>query len=103
MLPGVYVTGWIKRGCRGIIGSNKRCAREAVDSLLEDLQAGRLPQHGLDRDTVIAAIGHRKSDLVSRAGWLAIDHAEREAGRVQQRPRVKLTDTAAMLAHAIGV
>lgn len=102
VLPGVYVTGWIKRGCRGIIGSNKRCARETVDSLLEDLRAGRLPPHGLDPDAVMAAIGHRKPELVSRAGWQAIDHVEREAGRVQQRPRVKLTDTAAMLTHAAG-
>src|SRR3546814_19345112 len=30
VLRGVYTSGWIKRGCRGIIGSNRKCARETV-------------------------------------------------------------------------
>jgi ferredoxin--NADP+ reductase len=97
VVAGVYVTGWIKRGCRGIIGTNKKCARESVDCLLEDIEAGRLLQHGLARDAVQAAVRNKKANAVSRAGWLAIDHAERVAGRAQHRPRVKMTDRAAML------
>ncbi|MFV0276608.1 MAG: NADP oxidoreductase, partial [Parahaliea sp.] len=31
--PGTYVTGWIKRGPQGIIGTNKKCARETVAAL----------------------------------------------------------------------
>ncbi|WP_291082643.1 FAD-dependent oxidoreductase [Dietzia sp. UBA5065] len=42
-VPGAYVVGWIKRGPRGFIGSNKTCARETVDALLADADAGRLP------------------------------------------------------------
>ena len=34
--------GWIKRGPSGIIGTNKRDAKETVDALLEDAAAGRL-------------------------------------------------------------
>jgi ferredoxin/flavodoxin---NADP+ reductase len=97
VLNGAYVTGWIKRGCRGIIGTNKKCARETVDCLLEDIEAGRLTKRGLDRQTVLLAVRKRQPDVVSRAGWLAIDHAERVAGRAQSRPRVKMTDTASML------
>ncbi|MDX2358338.1 FAD-dependent oxidoreductase [Dietzia sp. PP-33] len=41
-VPGSYVVGWIKRGPRGFIGSNKTCARETVDALLADANAGRL-------------------------------------------------------------
>ena len=41
-LPGTYVTGWIKRGPRGFLGSNKTCARETVNSLLTDAAAGLL-------------------------------------------------------------
>src|SRR5699024_4848587 len=33
-VDGLYVVGWIKRGPRGFIGSNKSCARESVNSLL---------------------------------------------------------------------
>ena len=42
-VPGMYVVGWIKRGPNGFIGSNKSCARETVNSLLADLNAGALP------------------------------------------------------------
>jgi ferredoxin--NADP+ reductase len=40
--PGVYVTGWIKRGPTGFIGTNKSCAQETVASLVEDYNAGLL-------------------------------------------------------------
>ena len=42
VVPGAYVVGWIKRGPRGFIGSNKTCARETVNSLLADANAGLL-------------------------------------------------------------
>lgn len=45
-VPGLYVVGWIKRGPRGFIGSNKTCARETVNSLLADANEGRLPTPG---------------------------------------------------------
>ena len=34
--PGLYVTGWIRRGPEGLIGTNKRDAQETVSALLED-------------------------------------------------------------------
>ncbi len=40
--PGTYVTGWIKRGPSGGIGTNKTCVQETVGALLEDAIAGRL-------------------------------------------------------------
>jgi ferredoxin--NADP+ reductase len=97
VVAGAYVTGWIKRGCRGIIGTNKKCAHESVDCLLDDLEAGRLPKHALSGEAVQVVVRARKAGVISRAGWLAIDHAERVAGRAQQRPRVKMTDTATMI------
>lgn len=36
---GVYVAGWIKRGPNGFIGTNKSCAAETVESILDDLDA----------------------------------------------------------------
>ncbi len=42
-VPGQYAVGWIKRGPRGFLGSNKTCARETVNALLADANAGRLP------------------------------------------------------------
>src|SRR5690606_35224959 len=41
--PGTYVTGWIKRGPTGFIGTNKSCAQQTVQRLAEDFNAGLLP------------------------------------------------------------
>ncbi|WP_439032129.1 4Fe-4S binding protein [Gordonia terrae] len=41
-VPGVYVTGWIKRGPSGFIGTNKTDSAETVSSLLDDLESGAL-------------------------------------------------------------
>jgi ferredoxin/flavodoxin---NADP+ reductase len=42
-MPGAYVTGWIKRGPSGGIGTNRGCAGETVQTLLADAVAGDLP------------------------------------------------------------
>ncbi|MEV4257695.1 hypothetical protein AB0J52_31435, partial [Spirillospora sp. NPDC049652] len=43
-VPGAYVTGWIKRGPTGFIGTNKTCARETVRQIVADHNAGRLAE-----------------------------------------------------------
>jgi ferredoxin/flavodoxin---NADP+ reductase len=88
---GEYAVGWIKRGPTGIIGTNKKDAQETVDSLLEDLEAGRLLDPASpDRDSVEALLDERRPDHVTYAGWEAIDREERERGEPHGRPRVKL-------------
>ena len=42
-IPGVYCTGWIKRGPSGVIGTNKKDAAETVELVLADAEAGLLP------------------------------------------------------------
>ncbi|MBC9713514.1 FAD-dependent oxidoreductase [Streptomyces sp. TRM66268-LWL] len=81
---GVYVAGWIKRGPTGFIGTNKSCAKETVESLLEDYAAGLLGQLEPGATEAVAGLG--------LGAWRAIDRVEREAGQAQGRPRVKLTD-----------
>ncbi|GIZ95997.1 putative ferredoxin/ferredoxin--NADP reductase [Tsukamurella sp. TY48] len=39
-LPGVYVTGWIKRGPNGFIGTNKTDSQETVEKFAEDVMSG---------------------------------------------------------------
>jgi ferredoxin--NADP+ reductase len=83
--------GWIKRGPTGIIGTNKRDAQETVNSILEDLDADRLPAPAdPERDSMEALLAERQPDAVSYAGWQAVDRVEREAGEPHGRPRVKL-------------
>lgn len=95
--PGVYVAGWIKRGPNGFLGTNKACAQESVAALLADLEAGLLAAPADDRASFRALLAQRQPDLVDAAGWRAIDGAERAAGARAGRPRVKLTDTEALV------
>ena len=94
---GVYVTGWIKRGPRGVIGSNKQCAAETVGCLLEDARAGRLSRPNADALLQVLA---RRQQVVSFRGWQRIDRTERQAGSAQRRPRIKQTDIGELLASA---
>jgi len=88
---GEYAVGWIKRGPTGIIGTNKRDAQETVNSILEDLDADRLPAPAdPERDSMETLLAERQPDAVSYAGWQAVDRVEREAGEPHGRPRVKL-------------
>ena len=101
---GEYTAGWIKRGPDGVIGTNKKDALETVTTLLEDLREGRL---GARRDPGAADL----ADLLDERGvrattyacWERIDAHEQAAGLAGGRPRVKLTDIAAMLDVAAAV
>jgi len=88
-LAGTYCAGWIKRGPTGVIGTNKKDATETVDLLLEDARAGRLASGQADR-TIDALLASRGVEVVTYAGWEAIDALERARGEEQGRPRVKL-------------
>ncbi|MQY26581.1 FAD-dependent oxidoreductase [Nocardia aurantia] len=50
VLPGTYVTGWLKRGSTGFIGTNKSCAQQTVRQLVDDFNTGRLPEPACDAD-----------------------------------------------------
>ncbi len=97
-VPGTYCAGWIKRGPTGVIGTNKKDATETVELLLEDARAGRLPDRsGRGIDELLA---ERGVDVVTYAGWEAIDALERSRGEEQGRPRVKLCSWDDLLAAA---
>lgn len=38
-LAGLYVVGWAKRGAKGGLGDNRRCAAETVDKIVADMAA----------------------------------------------------------------
>ncbi|MFE3029742.1 4Fe-4S binding protein [Nocardia tengchongensis] len=100
LLPGVYTTGWLKRGPSGGIGTNRHCANETVDMLAEDLAAGLLPPPSHDRQALTALVTERRPEAIDWAGWQAIDEMERERGQAVGRPRRKFVSTAAAVAVA---
>jgi ferredoxin--NADP+ reductase len=101
-VPGVYVTGWIKRGARGVIGTNRQCARETVSKIWEDFDAGLLVRDTKSGPDLSALLDQRGVQPVGTTGWQAIDTAERDRGVEQGRPRVKFVAVADMLVAARG-
>jgi ferredoxin--NADP+ reductase len=88
-VTGEYVTGWIRRGPSGVIGTNKKDGQEAATSLLEDVEAGFLNEPGGAGD-IADLLAERGVDAISWEGWERIDAHEQELG-AGVRPRVKLT------------
>lgn len=88
---GEYTAGWIKRGPSGVIGTNKKCANDTVDQLLEDLQGFALHEPtGPEPAALDALLAERGVRRVEWEGWQAINAAETAAGEPHGRPRVKL-------------
>ncbi len=95
-LPGEYVSGWLKRGPTGVIGTNKSDAAETVRSLLADVAArpGRAPAAEEKLAGVLAARGVVP---VSYADWLRVEQAEKDLATALGRgARVKLASRAAI-------
>jgi len=95
---GHYTAGWIKRGPSGVIGTNKKCAQETVDHLLEDVRAGALLEpESPDPGAVDELLGERGVRFISFEDWEAIDQAEVGRGEPHGRPRVKFVRVEEML------
>lgn len=101
-LPGLYTSGWIKRGPSGVIGTNKADSVETVNCLLEDVEAGRVitpvnPSAAAAEELV----RERQPAVFTFEDWKRIDALELERGVKAGRPRVKFTSRQAMAA-ALG-
>jgi ferredoxin--NADP+ reductase len=101
-VPGLYASGWIKRGPSGVIGNNKACSVETVNLLLEDAAAGTIPTpEAPDPAAFAALLAERQPRLVTFDDWRKLDHYEVERGAPLGRPRVKVVSVEEML-EAIG-
>jgi ferredoxin--NADP+ reductase len=101
-IQGVYATGWVKRGPSGVIGTNKKCAADTVDLLLQDYVAGALADPPQDAESFADLVSERAPEVVDFAGWSLIDKAEKAAGKPRKRPRVKFVDVDSMMAVVRG-
>ena len=104
-VPGLYATGWIKRGPSGVIGTNKKDSQETTAGLLADLADGKIPEPELasDKGAIDSLLAERVPDHVTYEGWQAIDAAEQAAGEPHGRPRVKFCRVEEMVEAASGV
>ena len=78
-VPGLYATGWIKRGPVGLIGHTKGDALETVTYLLEDRE--NLPLAAAPApEAIVELLAGRGVEYTSWEGWLALDEHERALG-----------------------
>ena len=99
-VTGSYVTGWIKRGPTGFIGTNKSCSQETVNALVDDFNRGLLPDPVAGPRALDKLLAGRQRDVVDHARWHAIDTAEIARGQADGRPRDKFATVDEMLAVA---
>ncbi len=103
-LSGLYVAGWAKRGPSGVLGTNRGCAQETVQSILADRSRWRQPPQDAIAHLLARLSGGRMRP-VAWEDWLLLDALERQAGSAQGRPRVKFDERAALrdaLARAVS-
>ncbi|WP_165243035.1 FAD-dependent oxidoreductase [Corynebacterium lizhenjunii] len=100
IVPGLYATGWIKRGPVGLIGNTKSDATETIGMLVEDYEAGKLT-HSTDADIteLLEAKGH---EYLTWESWKNLDAAERALGEAEGRERKKYVEWEEMVTHSRG-
>jgi ferredoxin--NADP+ reductase len=100
-VPGAYVTGWIKRGPTGVIGTNKGDANETVAALLADLPTLPAPAHP-EPAALRAALSAHGIRPVDWTAWLRLDAEEVRRGGLRGAERVKVAELAEMMDAAHG-
>ncbi|WP_129660886.1 FAD-dependent oxidoreductase [Rothia halotolerans] len=92
-VPGLYATGWIKRGPVGLIGSTKSDALETINHVLEDREF-TAERPGLKQ--IEDLLAERGIEYTTWSGWRSLDEHEQALGAELQdaqgnpRKRVKV-------------
>lgn len=100
-VPGAYVTGWIRRGPSGVIGTNKGDATETVANLLADLPSLPAPAHP-EPEALRAALAAHGVRPVDWTAWLRLDAEEVRRGGARGAERVKVAELTEMFDAAHG-
>ena len=87
VVRGLYVSGWMRRGPSGVIGTNKKDAQEVAKALLEDdLEvAVSSPEEFADFQQRLVEKG-----AIGKADWALLDKWETDSGQKLGKPRRKL-------------
>ena len=100
-VPGVYATGWIKRGPVGLIGHTKSDAMETIQHLVKDQASWWNPELP-DEASVVSLLKQRGVSFTNLEGWHRLDHAELERGQERGRERLKVVPRDEMLQISLG-
>ena len=101
IVPGVYATGWIKRGPVGLIGHTKSDAMETVEHLVRD-QASWWSPSSPSEESIVALLDERGVAYTDLEGWHALDEHEVALGEPEGRARIKVVDRDEMVRISRG-
>jgi ferredoxin--NADP+ reductase len=96
VVPGVYATGWIKRGPVGLIGHTKSDAMETVAHVVKDQASWWSPTEPSE-DAVTDLLNSRGVRFTELDGWHRLDEHEKSLGEPHGRERIKVVDRDEML------
>uniref|UniRef100_A0A8C8YIG6 NADPH:adrenodoxin oxidoreductase, mitochondrial n=1 Tax=Prolemur simus TaxID=1328070 RepID=A0A8C8YIG6_PROSS len=97
-VPGLYCSGWVKRGPTGVIGTTMNDSFLTGQMLLQDLKAGLLPSGPRPGSVAIQALlSSRGVRPVSFSDWEKLDAEEVARAQGSGKPREKLVDPQEML------
>ncbi len=100
-LPGVYATGWIKRGPVGLIGHTKSDAMETVRHVINDQGDWWHPEHP-EEEAIPALLAERGVHWTDLDGWHRLDEHEVALGAPHERARIKVVPRDEMIAISRG-
>jgi ferredoxin--NADP+ reductase len=96
--PHLYVAGWIKRGPKGVLGTNKPCSTETVATLIDSISRIE-PCITPNSEAVETMLASRNVRWVTYQDWQIIDAVEKEKGAELGKPREKFVTAGAILAQ----
>ena len=96
VVPGVYATGWIKRGPVGLIGHTKSDAMETIARLVIGQASWWSPAEPSE-EAVTALLDARGVQYTNLDGWHQLDYHEKSLGEPHGRERIKVVDRDEML------
>ena len=101
---GLYCTGWIKRGPRGVILDTTSDAHETAKRMCEDME-GMWKEGGEQKrggEEVGQILRERNVRFVDKSGWRKIDEEEVRRGKLSGKPREKFQTIDEMLQVAFS-
>ncbi|MDR6200531.1 ferredoxin--NADP+ reductase [Microbacterium sp. SORGH_AS428] len=101
VVPGVYATGWIKRGPVGLIGHTKSDAMETVRHL-NNGQASWWQPEDASPEAIPALLAERGVRWTDLEGWHRLDEHEIALGAPAERARIKVVPRDEMVAISRG-
>lgn len=84
IIPGLYASGWIRKGNQGVIASTMQDSFEIADAVIKDLTTNLKDQTNHPKKLNVESIPH-----ITWSQWESLDKEEHRRGQLSSKPREK--------------